>query len=167
MKKQELTINKSEAIEMYKTTCDDSLKTKLEKTFGIDAFVTPSLMPKLKNFKDVLKYNNITLEKLLPFKKPSNLRERKLNAESIWLLIVETFNEGWVEDFSDSNQDKYIPYGIYKNGSFSYHFYDLWFSRSFVGFGWGFKDYDTMMFCVNTFPTEFSNMLMAKQGKLK
>ena len=162
MKKQSLTISKSEAIEMYKTTCDNDLKSKLEKTFGIETFVKPTLINKLKTLSDVLKYNKTTLEKELPYKKPTNKRQKSLNASAIWLLIIETFNEGKEKDFNDTDQVMYVPYGIFKNGSFSYDYYTRWYGNSNVGFDWGFLDVDNMIYCTKQFNKEWNNFLLGK-----
>lgn len=162
-----IELNKEILLKEYKKA-DACGKKYLVKLYGKKTFIEPkkplNLRDKLKTFDDVLKYNKTTLVKELPYKKPSNQRQKSLNASAIWLLIVETFNEGKVKDFNDSDQKMYVPYGLYdkENGGFSYYCYNDWSSYSNVGYGWGFLNYDDMIYCTKQFQKEWSNYLLGK-----
>ncbi len=162
-------INKQNLIKEFKkaSKCGKDLLVKLH---GKDTFIEPkkvktplTLRNKLKTLSDVLKYNKTTLVKELPFKKPKTSRQRQLNGQAIWMLIIETFNQGWVKKYPSSDSN-YVPYGEYnkENGSFSYDDYDHWHTGTGVGLGLGFKEYDDMIYCTDVFNKEWNDMLLAR-----
>ena len=72
------------------------------------------------------------------------IAERKLR------LIMKVLNNDWIPKL-DGKEYCYVPYFRLDNYSFSYNDYNFWLTYSAVGFGWGFKNEELMMHCVNNF----------------
>lgn len=66
-------------------------------------------------------------------------------------------NDGkiWIKDFTNQNEYYYTPYFYMGDGGFSYRNFDGWNTYSFVGYGWGFKSKDTMLYCVKMWLSDY------------
>lgn len=108
-----IKISEEKARQMYKTASKD-IKELLEANFE-SSILNPNIMDIIKIEEDVYKYSGKKKEDVLPYKNPKTKQEKSLNALAFIYLLCEILNEGWITDFSDSNQYKYYPYFEFKN----------------------------------------------------
>ena len=103
----ELTIKKETAQKIYPKS-SDWFKEVLVETFGEKTF-------KPKNFRDIKTFNDVCLENGTTeqfFNEQFNnlgLDIDTINYEKM-KLVVKTINQGWVPDWSNTNQRKWYPW---------------------------------------------------------
>lgn len=61
----------------------------------------------------------------------------------------------WIKNWDNSSEYYYTPYFDMRNGSFVYNSYHGWPATSFVRFGSGFKNKETMLHCVNVWLQDY------------
>ena len=135
-----LTAEKSKVITAY-NKAKDGEKVMLENLFGIKTF-QPEIKERIKTFDDVLIENRISRE---DFEKSCEGLEPDEIAYRMAKLVCLAFNEGWLPDWTNSNEYKYVPY--FKMGSssgvgFSYFDFGNWSTYSRVGSLLCFKSSD-------------------------
>lgn len=100
---------------IYKTSTPENKKI-LEKELTKKFF--ENIIDKIKDFDDILELSGYeSEEEFLPYKKPKNKQELRLNNIARLQLIAEVYNEGWIEDWSNTQQYKHYPYLTKTSGS--------------------------------------------------
>lgn len=114
---------------------------KFDTTTGVVSFKeTPkNIKERIKTFADVLNHLNIDEDDFN--QENEDLEDDEIAYRQI-KLISKAFNDGWVPDWTNSNEYKYFPW--FKMGSssgvgFSCDVYDYWITFSNVGFRLCFK----------------------------
>ncbi|MFV5697782.1 hypothetical protein ACM55H_05385 [Flavobacterium sp. ZT3R17] len=135
-----LQIDKANALKAHE---EASIKGKslLENLFGKKVFLK-DVKDRIKNFDDVLAENGISRE---DFETSCKGLEPDEIAYRMAKLVCIAFNEGWLPDWTNSNEYKYAPYfrmGSSSGVGFSYHDYDVWAASSGVGSRLCFKSSD-------------------------
>lgn len=78
-------------------------------------------------------------------------------------IIARSLNEGWVPDWSDGSQYKYVPYFEYKAGfGLSYYGYGHWSTRTYVGSRLCFKSSDLAVYAAKQFADIYNDFLTIK-----
>lgn len=134
-----IEIKKDDALKAHKNT-NKKGKKLLEDLFGEKTF-RGKVTDRIKTIKDVLHDNGLSEETF-------NIQCRDLpedeKAYRLIKLIVKSLNEGWLPDWSNSNEYKYYPWFDMNNGSaasrFSYNGYGRWNAGSLVGSRLCFKN---------------------------
>ncbi len=92
-------------------------KQMIKKYFEINIFDLSSI----KSFDDILKISGKKLEDVLIYNSPKTAREIRLNAICKIELIKEVVNQGWVENWNDSNEYRYYPWFHFDSGGFGFY----------------------------------------------
>jgi hypothetical protein len=137
---EKLTAEKSKVITAY-NKAKGGRKVLLENLFGIKTF-QPEIKERIKTFDDVLRENGISRE---DFETSCKGLEPDEIAYRMAKLVCLAFNEGWIPDWTNSNQYKYFPWfnmGSSSGVGFSYNDYVIWAAYSDVGSHLCFKSSD-------------------------
>lgn len=141
---------------IYKTTNIEN-KKMLEKELTKKFF--ENIIDKIKDFDDILELSGYeSEEEFLPYKKPKNKQELRLNNIARLQLIAEVYNEGWIEDWSNTQQYKYYPYFTKASGSWVVGGCDCGGSDS-AGSLVYFKDKEKSLDAANKFIKIYSEIL--------
>lgn len=161
---QKIEIKKPNALNAYKNA-DKNGKKLLEDLIGKENLQPEKVTDRIKTFDDVL-------EELgnLP-KNPSILLDYNGNdgdlissqAHLKLTLIARALNEGWVPDWSDSSQWKYVPYFTHKAGfGLSYDDYADWDTLTAVGSRLCFKNSELAQYAATQFADIYNDFLTIK-----
>src|SRR4051812_10149558 len=90
---------------------------------------TEKITDRLKTWDDACEIKGIDPIKSLPYPKPKDEFEEALNAIAQMFIITDLLCEGWVADWSNTNQYKYMPYFKYNGSGFG-------FSEAFATYLW-------------------------------
>jgi len=135
-----LQIDKANALKAHEEA-NTKGKSLLENLFGKSVFLK-DVKDRIKNFDDVLKENGISRE---DFETSCKGLEPDEIAYRMAKLVCLAFNEGWIPDWTNSNQYKYFPWfnmGSSSGVGFSSFVFDFWNSSSAVGSRLCFKSAD-------------------------
>ena len=135
-----LQIDKANALKAHEEA-NPKGKSLLENLFGKKVFLK-DVKDRIKNFDDVLAENEISRE---DFETSCEGLEPDEIAYRMAKLVCLAFNEGWLPDWTNSNEYKYTPYfrmGSSSGVGFSYHDFGLWYALSDVGSRLCFKSSD-------------------------
>ncbi len=94
---------------------------------------TPKLITdRIKTVHDLLNWNSLSQE---DFDRWCDGLEDDEIAYRLLKMLTRTLNEGWLPDWTDANQYKYVVWFDMRGGSsgFQFYVYDAWYSRSSVG----------------------------------
>lgn len=150
-----LQISKENAIRAFKEA-NDKGKALLTNLFGEKVF-SQKITDRLKTFEDCCEELEVDPKKVLPYLNPSNKDEISINAYAKLIIILRAFNEGWVPDWSNSNQYKYFPWLQYKSGfGFSITTYDGWHTGAGVGSRLCLKSSDLAIHVGKQFEKEYN-----------
>jgi len=106
-------------------------KALLEKCFGKERLM-PNIMDRVKTFEDACKVLNLNYSYCVNGVEDSI--SKSLVAFYKLQIIAKALNEGWVPDWSNSDQYKYYPWFKYGSGvGFSYA--DAVFDHTYTGVG--------------------------------
>jgi hypothetical protein len=122
----------------------NTLKIEIPEGFEVEKFDTTtgvvSFKEKPKNIKERIKTFSDVLNHLGIDEDDFNDENEGLDADEIAYrklkLIVKALNEGWIPDWSNSNETKYFPWfrmGSSSGSGFSFHVCDYWGTDSHVG----------------------------------
>lgn len=147
-----LQIDKANALKAH-GEANPNGKSLLENLFGKKVFLK-EIKDRIKNFDDVLAENKISRE---DFEASCKGLEPDEIAYRMAKLVCMAFNEGWLPDWTNSNEYKYAPY--FKMGSssgvgFSYYDFDDWCTVSNVGSRLCFKSADLAKYAGQLFEQE-------------
>jgi hypothetical protein len=79
-------------------------------------------------------------------------------------LITKVINEGWVPDFTNSKQPKYVLWFDLSSGvGFSPSGYGVWITFTGVGSRLCFETSEKALAAVKLFPKEFENYIVIKK----
>jgi hypothetical protein len=135
-----LQIDKANALKAHDEASTKG-KSLLENLFGKKVFLK-DVKDRIKNFDDVLKENGISRE---DFEASCKGLEPDEIAYRMAKLVCLTFNEGWLPDWTNSNEYKYFPWFVMGSSSgvgFSYDVCATWRTSSYVGSRLCFKSSD-------------------------
>ena len=147
-----LQINKENAVKAYDEATAKG-KSLLENLFGKKVFLK-DVKDRIKNFDDVLKENGITREE---FENSCKGLEPDEIANRMAKLVCVTFNEGWIPDWTDSNESKYYPWFVMGSSSgvgFSYDGCGAWYAYSLVSSHLCFESADLAKYAGQLFEQE-------------
>jgi len=125
-----IKISKNNARKLYTTMPE--FKSALEDTFGKD-FFTGKITDRIKTYKDAcLELNEIPLNEKeltdLGFT-TDEINYRKLKT------VTKALNQGWVPDWTNTNQAKWVPYFRLSSGAFVFTDADFAYSSANAGDG--------------------------------
>jgi len=135
-----------------------SNKGLLENIFGIKTF-QPEIKERIKNFDDVLRENGI---KKTDFEKSCDNLTKDEVAYKQLKEIAKAFNEGWIPDWTNSNEYKYYAYfimGSPSGGGFSYYAFGDWGTDSCVGSRLCYKSSDLAKHAGQLFESIYKDFL--------
>lgn len=139
-KKDSYQLKKSELLQMHSESTDKG-KATLEKLYGKTLFHPPKPEDKIKSLADVLRITKPDKE-TMAFINYKGKNRKIIGAKNFVLaeLIAEAYNEGWVPDWTNSNEYKWFPYFDGRKGfGFSLSNYAIWHSYSHAGSRLAFK----------------------------
>ena len=121
--------------------------------------IPKDIKERITNFVDVLMLLNIDAKEFV--EQTKNLPSDELAYKQL-KLVAQVFNEGWVPDWTNSNEYKYVPW--FKMGSpsgvgFSYNDYDGWYTTSTVGSRLCFKSADLAKHAGQLFESIYKDFL--------
>lgn len=102
-----LNIEKANAEKAYKEA-DKQGKSLLENLFGKKMFVSADILDCVTTWEQVAEIKGLHPVMSLPFPSPGDQDEEATNAFFIITKAGQVFNEGWVPDWKNSNQRKYV-----------------------------------------------------------
>ena len=147
-----LQISKANALKAHEDA-NSKGKSLLENLFGKKVFQI-DVKDRIKNFDDVLKENEISRE---DFEKSCKGLEPDEIAYRMAKLVCLAFNEGWIPDWTNSNEYKYLPWfemGSSSGVGFSSYGCVFWYSASTVGSRLCFKSRDLAQYAGKLFEQE-------------
>lgn len=107
-----LQLSDVQARKIY-STASQELKTILENNWS-KQFFSQDITERIKNFLDVLEVCGETVEQFNHRTQYDTLKQR---AGKMIESITQALNQGWEPDWSDSNQQKWIPWFYMNNPS--------------------------------------------------
>jgi len=125
-----IKISKSNARKLYSTMPE--FKSTLEDTFG-KSFFSGKITDRIKSYDDACEelgetpLNEQALKNLGFTTDEINYRKLK--------TVTKALNEGWVPDWTNSNENKWQPYFQLSSGGFV--FYDAYYGYSYGNAGYG------------------------------
>lgn len=145
-----LKIEADKAKKLY-ATASQEIKEIFEETFGKDFFLKKKIQDRIKTFDDVLNELGFIGAEVLPFRCPNTKNEKAINAFAKIQLISEVLNEGWIPDWTDTNQCKYYSY--FERKSSGWVVYGCYFQGcdASVGSGLYFKSSELAIYAGNQF----------------
>lgn len=105
-------LNRNELTTIYQKGTEEVRKV-LDSRFGDKEFKT-DVRDRIKTYEDAERELGLTPESMLPIK--YGIFSGPLEGLRKMMIIAAALNEGWVPDFSNSNQYKYYPWFGYKAG---------------------------------------------------
>ncbi len=131
------------------------MKSTAKKTIKKTAKKTTAVKKTIKKKKDITEIvvdfksacKVLKRKPLLPdVSKLPEKQQKSVIAYIVLITIIEAMNEGWVADFTDSNQDKYFAYFFVKKEGAGFGFSDT--SYRYAGTGTGTSTASRL--CLNT-----------------
>lgn len=106
-------IDRKNAIKAY-NEAPESFKKSLATLLGPDVIIQ-DIKERVKTFSDACEVLGLNKYEQLPFNgTPPDERQTAVRCFTMMIIIAEALNEGWVPDYSDSDQYKYYPYFQWK-----------------------------------------------------
>jgi signal-transduction protein with cAMP-binding, CBS, and nucleotidyltransferase domain len=111
-------------------------KTLLENLFGKKTFLK-NIKDRVKSIEDAIAELGEDDVEVIELRKlqDSGITSHILK-QQIMVVITKALNEGWIPDWSNSNETKYFPWfrmGSSSGSGFSFHVCDSWGTYSHVG----------------------------------
>ena len=144
---KQLQISEQTAKELYKTSTDD-FKRVLEETFTKEFFIE-DITEKIKTLDDVYKHLGFTRNP--PYKIPLSKQEKSINAFYDIQNISLALNEGWIPNWSDTDEYKYYNYFEKKVSGWCFDGSDVCRYFADGGFGFYFKTPKLASYAAKTF----------------
>lgn len=127
-KMQLIEIKQANAVKAY-NTADANTKKVLEELLGKENVVSKNTMERFKTFDDVVASFTELSENQKILLSYNGLDNDMISASAYLklVLISKALNEGWIPDWTNPNQRKYVPWFEHKSGfGLSYDGYDAW-----------------------------------------
>lgn len=83
----------------------------------------------------------------------------KLKATTQLLNIVKLFNQGWVPNFDNTSEYKYLPYFVKNSGGWAFGSSIVFAGRSYCSAGLYYKSRELSDFCANRFLSIYLNYI--------
>lgn len=77
---------------------------------------------RVKSFADACVALGLDEDEELPYKEPKNDRQIAVQSFTMMMIIAQALNEGWVPDYSNSNEAKYYPWFEWKSSASGFGF---------------------------------------------
>jgi hypothetical protein len=143
-----LNVTENFVKEAHAAACSE-WKQKIEKQF-------PNIFPRkitdrIRNWNDILYLSGKNEDEFLPFRNARTKHEKSQNALAKIQIISEVLNEGWIPDFTATNQYKYYPFFEKKPSGWVCLSFDLGFCVARAGAGMYFKSSELAEFAGKTF----------------
>lgn len=161
---QTIDVKKQNAVTAYKNA-DKNGKKLLEDLFGKEKLIPEKITDRIKTFDDVLEElggmpDNV---KYLLVYNGNDADIRSSQAHLKITLIARALNEGWVPDWSDSSQWKYVPYFTDKPGfGLSYFGFARWNANTGVGSRLCYKSAELAKYAAMQFADIYNDFLTIK-----
>ncbi len=131
-----------------------------DKSTGVIKFKAKpkNVMERIKTVADLLADNNIDQEQF-----DEQLEHFSDDEKAYWIikLLVKTLNQGWVPDWSNSNELKYYPYFEMQGSSgFRFCVCDGWGSGSYVGSRLCYKSRALAEYAGKTFTSTYKQLMI-------
>lgn len=129
-----LQLDEKKARKLFKTAPTEFKETLID-TFGKD-FFSEKVTDRIKTFEDALEEcpASENSKSLLQY---NGHDKDMIGAQALLKLTIisRALNEGWVPDWTNSNQYKYYPWFEWKKNSLglSFHVYDFSYPNTYVG----------------------------------
>lgn len=104
-------------------------------------FLIVDIRERVQTFDDILRISGRKIEDIILFPEPKNKTQLSTNAGEKIKLISEVYNEGFIFNWDDSNQYKYIPY-FERKGSVWVFRYSYWATDAYCGAGFWYASSD-------------------------
>ena len=117
-------------------------------------------MKNIKTFEQACQALGLDANALPDFSSTPESHRKALLAHYKLVIICQALNEGWVPDWDDENEPKYVPY--FKNVSgfgLAYCDYVYWRTRANVGSRLCFKSIDLLLYAVEQFKDIYRDYL--------
>lgn len=123
--------------------------------------IPKGIKERIKTFDDVLLENGVKREIF-----ENNCQDLTTDEVAYKMVkeIVKAFNEGWMPDWTNSNEGKYYPWfkiGSPSGGGFSFRVYDCWYANSNVGSRLCYKSADLAKHTGQLFESIYKDFLTA------
>jgi hypothetical protein len=159
---EELKISKSNAFKAF-ASADQKGKQLLKDLFGQDV-LSEKITDRVRSYEDAC-----LVEDFFPLTKnqfsflPEKDQDSALAHHQI-TIIARALNEGWVPDWSDSNQYKYYPWFVWGGSGlgFSFRAYAYDRSHSSVGSRLVFKNRELAEYAGKQFITIYNHLFLIK-----
>lgn len=135
---------------------DAKQKNLLNKFFK---FTSNKIQDRIKTWTDVLVELNLKNSDVLPFADPQTKEQKSLNALAKIQKISQVLNEGWIPDFTNSNQSKYFPFFKKSGAEWVVAYYNCWTGCACVGFGSYYKTSEIALYAGNQFGDIYNDYL--------
>lgn len=108
---------------------------------------------------NLMRHFKIPDRSFLPYPQPKTQKQRSINASEWLFLIAEMYNEGWVPNWSDINEQKWYAYKAFSGSSWVvYVSYDYYYVR--FPSGLYFKSKEAILDALAKFPEVFDDYFM-------
>lgn len=153
-----IQISEENAIKAF-NAADEKQKELLINLLGKDV-LNVSITDRVKTFEDACKVVGIDYDDFIG--EVEELEEDEICYKKI-KIIAEALNEGWKPDWSNSNQNKYMPYfRVSSGGGFSFDDLAYWYSDTYVGSRLCYKSSELAQYAGNQFISEYKGFLTIK-----
>lgn len=161
-----ISIDKNKVLTLYGKSTKAN-KQYLEGLFGKETF-TGKITDRCKSMADVYQLNNIKpgTKLVSAFHAALGMDEESIHTYCELVLMARTLNEGWVPDYTNSNERKYYPWFDLSSGSgLSLYYVDYSHSLTGVGARLVFKSEELAKHAVKYFLKEYTNYITIKKTK--
>ena len=159
-----LEIKKENALKAF-NEADQIGKQLLTSLFGKEAFLQ-KITDRIKTYDDACKEvgrPSVIISLGSPFEKIKDPDAVSIEAYSKLIIIAKALNEGWVPDWSNTSQNKYVPWFKHKSGfGLSYYDCDDWTSVTTVGSRLCFKSAELATYAATQFADIYNDYLSIK-----
>lgn len=137
------------------------VKKALEALYGAEVFA-PTVTDTIKTFEDACKVLKLNVKTVLAGQTATDII-----AYIKLTIIARALNDGWVPDWADDNQPKYVPWFEYnsKTKRFSSDGCRSWYQLSFVGSRLCFRTRELAEYAAKQFVNEYNDFLLLNKTK--
>lgn len=160
---EKLQITKEDAIKAYENASKKGKKL-LADLFGEKTF-QKNVMERIITLQDVLDELGEKDSDVIEYRKllAANLSDHIIANQEV-VLITKALNEGWLPNWSDSNEYKYVPWFKMNDSSsasgFSYHDFVYWRTSSLIGSRLCFKKSELAKYAGSQFVDLYKKLMV-------
>ncbi len=159
---QTLQIDQKKAKKLYPSASQE-FKEMLIDTFG-ETFFSQKITDRVKTFEDACEVLGLQESDVLPAGVPDK-DYSSIIAYCKLIIVARALNEGWVPDWDNGNQRKWIPY--FKMGGFGFsHTYCVgWIAHTAVGSRLCFKSQELAQYAGTQFEDLYKQFLTIENSQ--